>query len=581
MKKIISLICIFVLVFSLSACHTTPNKTDTSSNLGQDNNSSQNESSEPSSEETDNDENNNQTDEPVQDDSAETDTPSEDYLDLYVYNSQKPINSNYQGFSATVYHPYSFMKDDKYNRVYTDKMLDIELTRLENFGMRYVRSRYDSRWMWDEQNGWDFDSNRFNAFCDFAKALQKRNISVVLQVGWSDGFVHQLSAQRTPGDVDYLTGEGADRYGESAGCESEMNKLSTEYSRMYKAARRYGYWTSETLLKLKSRGINNVEYFSYFTEPSNGYYTDANGKLLGAGYANKEYIFIVRNIQQKLKELGTHNMVKHLGPNEVTQNPNLYKEVAKTAPELFDTLSAHFYPDSSTSVLDMYYDIISPEIKEYMQILKDNGLENKKDFWMDEFCCQAGGIGKFVNDSYIGIQNVVGGIIAQQEGVDNMVLWQLFDQLWIDQINTDTQFEEGIHACGHAPSLFNSVVPYDQYYTLGLFCRYNGYKNGTVYKTNMNELAENYWGVYIGAVQLEDGSWTISVVNLNMDAMPIKINFDKAINQTLYRHMQDGAVKANAEGRLADADKTYVKVSDVFVDTVPGGSVTVYTGVKG
>ena len=48
-----------------------------------------------------------------------------------------------------------------------------------------------------------------------------------------------------------------------------------------------------------------------------------------------------------------------------------------------------------------------------MQILKDNGLENKKDFRMDEFCCQAGGIGKFVNNSYIGIQNVVGGNFIQ------------------------------------------------------------------------------------------------------------------------------------------------------------------------
>ena len=579
MKKISILICLALLVCTLGACRTAQKDPEVSSSTPQDTVSSETASVESQRSELEGIEG--VVPEQEDTDVTDQDTTAIDYLDLQVYNAKQPINTDYMGFSATVYHPYSFMKDDKYGRVYTDEMLNVELSRLENFGMRYVRSRYDSRWMWDAETGWNFGSNRFKDFCTFAKTLQERDISVVLQVGWSDGFVHQLSQQRTPGDVEYLTGTGADRYGESTGCEAEMKKLSTEYQRMYKAARRYGYWASETLLQLKSRGINNIAYFSYFTEPSNGYYTDSNGKLLGAGYANKEYIFIVRNIQKKLKELGTHAMVKHLGPNEVTKEPNLYKEVAETAPELFDTLSAHFYPDSSDSVLDLYYDIISPELKEYMQILKDNNLADKKEFWMDEFCCQAGGIGKFVNDSYIGIQNVVGGIIAQQEGVDNIILWQLFDQLWIDQINTDTQFEEGVHACGHAPSLFNSVVPYDQYYTLGLFSRYNGYKNGTVYQTNLDELGQDYWGVYIGAVQLEDGDWTISIVNLNMDAMPIKVNFEKAINQTLYRHVQEGSVQANAEGRLADADKTYVKVADVLVDTVPGGSVVVYTGVKG
>lgn len=136
--------------------------------------------------------------------------------------------------------------------------------------------------------------------------------------------------------------------------------------------------------------------------------------------------------------------------------------------------------------------------------------------------------------------------------------------------------------CGDIPSLFISATPYDQYYATGLFSKYNGYKNGKSYRTSLVDDAMMYEGVYIGAVQLEDGNWTITVVNLNIDEAYIDVTFGKAINKTLFRHVEAaGDVKATPDARLADADKCFKDVKNKMYDTIPGGSIVVYTSVKG
>ena len=62
----------------------------------------------------------------------------------------------------------------------------------------------------------------------------------------------------------------------------------------------------------------------------------------------------------------------------------------------------------------------------------------------------------------------------------------------------------------------------------------------------------------------------------------IKINFDNAINRTLYRHQETvNTDKATPDAKLKDADATYLNVKDIVVDTVPAGSITVYTSIKG
>ena len=496
------------------------------------------------------------------------------YLQLSVLNGQTPITKNYRGYSATIYHAFGFMEDESSGRVYTEKMRNDELKKLTNFGIRYARTRYPSDWTWDANRGWDFSKNRFGYFCNYAKALQQRGVQVILQAGWHLGAITEIESCSI-GEVEYLKGRGADRYAESYGFD--FSGKSAEEQRMIKGARRYGYWLGQTLLQLRRRGIHNVSYISYFVEPSNFY----SGHP--AGNSNKEYVLICRAIRNKLGEMGLENTVKHVGPNEVSQTGDeLLQYVLKHDPELFDIYTAHFYPEAPSVSSDVYAEILTPGYQSYINHMKNAGLWGKKEFWIDEINVKAGDYPCQSNFAWGGLQNAACGIVGQQLGMNNMLYWQLFDQLWTDNTSEGGEWKNGIHITGIVPSLFEGATPRGQYYTFGPFVKYNGYQNGTVYKTNNDELMENLEGVYLGAAQLEDGKWTISIVNTGSEGRPVEINFEKALNQTLYRHRQAASsVKATPDARLAQADATYLQVKGKLRDVIPAGSIVIYTGVKG
>ena len=578
-KKLSLLLCL-VLVFSLlSACKPSKDENDVSSN-----NESSVSSEEPSSEpeDTADDPSEESTEETPEEEELDSDYFDEDYFDdeykhisqLHVYNNENPLSERYGGMSGTVWHAFGFMKDDKTNRVYTDKMMNIELDRLQNTGMHYCRTRYTSEWAWDPvAEKYDFNAKRFGYFCDYANALQDRNMEILLSVGWHFGFVSHID-NHSIDEITYLNGEGEDKFGESVGYNFEG--LNSEDARMTRAARRFGHFYTETLKALRARGINNVSHLLYMTEPSNGYLGQA------AGAENEAYVLFSRAFKQKLIETNVAGTVKHMGPNETSKTGDiLFKYVVDNAPDVFDVFTVHDYPHLRDTTVDVLYDIYGKTIDSFVQHAKNGGIWGKKEFWFDEYDVNYDGKEGGQNNAYAGIQNVFGNLIAQQKGVETVVLWQLFDQLWTDHTNTGGEFLEGIHMCGDIPSLFKSATPYDQYYATGLFAKYNGYKNGKSYRTSLHEDALMYEGVYIGAVQLEDGSWTITVVNLNIDEAYIDVTFHKALNQTLYRHVFDsGKNVPTPDARLADADKCFKDVKTKLYDTLPGGSVTIYTGLK-
>ncbi|MBO5231325.1 MAG: hypothetical protein J6B88_01760 [Clostridia bacterium] len=495
---------------------------------------------------------------------------------LYVYNNEKPLTERYGGMSGTVWHAFGFMKDDKTGRVYNDKMMNLELDRLQNTGMHYCRTRYQSEWLWDPvKENYNWDSKRFGYFCDYANALQDRDMEIILQVGWHFGFITEIT-QHSIDEVAYLRGDGDDKFGESVGYD--LSGLSSEDARMTKAAYRFGYFYAETLRQLRARGINNISHLIYMTEPSNGY----SGPKMGC--ENREYVLFSRAFKDKLVKENVAHTVKHMGPNETSKTGNeLFKYVMDNAPDLFDVYTVHDYPHLRDTTADMLYDIYGQTLDSYVEHAKNGGVwGTKQEFWLDEYDIKYDDKENGLNNFWEGLQNVYGNLIAQQKGVETTVFWQLFDQLWTDHSHSGGEFFEGIHMCGDIPSLFISATPYDQYYATGLFSKYNGYKNGKSYRTSLVDDAMMYEGVYIGAVQLEDGNWTITVVNLNIDEAYIDVSFGKAINKTMFRHVEAaGDVKATPDARLADADKCFKDVKNKMYDTIPGGSVVVYTSVKG
>lgn len=533
--------------------------------------------------------------------SSEKYTPDdEDYGDddtyytenLRVYNSEAPITEQYRGMSGSIYHAYGYMDDDRYGRKYTDAQRKIELDRLDDLGIRFARAMYSSNWVWDNTiNAYNWDAERITSFWDYCKALQSRNINVVLQAGWHLGGFTQLDNYSISEtfyirDLTHKNGAG-DLYGETVGYDFSQCK-NNAYELMARRSLRMGENLAQLILQAKARGINNISHFSYFVEPS--YPTTITNNMPDQthpaygyeGGSADEYIFVVQTIQQKLKERGVYDLVKHVGPNQcVNHGAGLLNYMLQRGlVDMFDVWTSHFYPSAYSLDSTYYFDIVDPAYEGYTQTLKNANAFGKVEFWLDEFNVRSNGLKIGEDNAWNGIQSVVCAIAAQQRGIDNIILCAIFDQLWIDQKNTGGEFKNGIHVCGSAPSLFVSDIPKKQYYNMGLFTKYNGYKNGKVYRTNNEDLSW-YGDIQVGAVQLEDGSWTITVVNLYLEPYKINVNFDKAINQTLYKHSQAANdITPTSAAELAKTEKVFKKVQTNFTDVVAPHSVTVYTGCE-
>lgn len=504
-----------------------------------------------------------------------------DVVNYEVYNNSTPINTNYRGVSSTVYHAFGFMKDDRTGRVYSDKMMNLELDRLQNFGIKATRTRYDSEWVWETKtNSWNWQKTRFQYFLDYAEEMQKRKIDVGVALGWEFRAIADPKADYGNLDeIDYLRGIGEDVYGETLGYD--FTGKSADDIRLIKSGARFGYWIAETMRQAKSqRGINNIEYLYYFTEPS--YATEEKSE----GEEADEYITVCRAIRNKLIEEGVDSWAKHVGPNQGLTGDcegTLLNYVLERDPDLFNIWTTHNYPSAESIINNVYYDLMEPILYTNSEYIKSaNRWENGNEFWWDEFGTRANGLEQRDGNGWLGLQQVVCYISALYAGVDNINMWQLFDQLFTDNPEGYTvgEFEKGIHMCGHVPSLFNSSIPREQYYVDGLFSRYNGYQNGTVFATNNDDM-RFACDLYISAVKLESGDYTITVVNTGTRDVEFHVNFEKAINMNLYRHVENAnEVKPTSKGELALPDTTYVNVKDKFTDTLRGGDVAVYTSLR-
>jgi len=499
---------------------------------------------------------------------------------LLIYNNTV-ISDNYKGLSGTVYHSSGYITNDVTGRNYTDEQRQTELKRLSESGVKYCRTRFSPRTIWN--NGkFNFSAVRMQNFINYCKALESKGISVCLQTSW---YLNEILENNKDTSADsYLNGNGVDLYYEQTNYISYIaneyklsgsEKMPTGetvtdyYNRIGVAAVRYGVYLSNFIKAAKDSGVNNIDYLIYFTEPS--YATDDKPE---GEYAN-EYLFICKTIRNVIEATGNAANVKHVGPNQgsVTDGLGLLKYVVTREPDLFDVLTAHFYPNSESIYDDKYYEQCTETFKSYLDVLKDAGVENKE-FWVDEFfAIQNNGSRVARQSAMAALQTIVGAISAQQLGVENIVLWQMFDQAWGDSLENGGEFENGIHICGTCPSLLISDIPYAAYYPLSLFMRFNSATNGKSYKA-----ISGVDGVYIGAMQNDNGGWTITVVNVSSSEKLISLNFESAINQTLYRYsVSSKNIKPTADAVPTEYGRVFKNVSNALTDTVAAYSVSIYT----
>ena len=503
---------------------------------------------------------------------------------LSVYNNTV-LSNDYKGLNGTVYHSSGYITNDITGRNYTDEQRETELKRLSESGVKYCRTRFTPTNVW--ANGkFNFYSSRMQDFVNYCRALQSKNISVCMQTNWY--LTEILENVKNNGVSTYLNGNGADLYSEQAlysGLIANEYKLTGSqkmlsgetmtdyYNRIGIAAVRYGVYLSNVIKAAKDQGVNNIDYLIYFTEPS--YATESKPE---GDYAN-EYLFVCKTIKNVIERIGYANGVKHVGPNQgsVQTGVGLLKYVVTREPDLFDVLTSHFYPYSTYISDDEYYKQCVNAFASYLQVLKDAGVENKE-FWVDEFFAVQKNSSRIARQSAMAaLQTIVGSIAAQQLGVENIVLWQIFDQAWGDTNETSAEFENGIHMCGTCPSLLVSDVPYDAYYPLSTFMRFNSATSGKSFATSSGKNATAQ-GVYIGAMQDDNGNTIITVVNIGSSEKIINLNLEKALGKNLYRYsVCEEGINPTADATPTECSRIIQNVGTSFKDTILPYSVSVYT----
>ncbi|MBE6762389.1 MAG: hypothetical protein E7551_08930 [Ruminococcaceae bacterium] len=570
--KILLLCLCFALAFSVTGC--SKGGENVSSNLSSEQQTSSEEnisSDEPSSEVEDT------TELPEEDEwlnefpADEIPADEEDYIteNVKISNAVAPVEDDFLGFNA-VYHCYTYM-DDADGRVYTEDQAQLEFNRLQNMGVDIVRTYYNQEFAYDKStNTFNWESDDMKATYKWMKEMQKRNISVALNTGWSmrGAYVENYYA---PWLGCYVSGD-----------------LET-------TAKNHANFIVESLNQFRAHGINNVKYLILFTEP------DGNASDSGVNWAElKNYtleeaydfdpnvhrwLTCSRAIHDALVKDGTRNLYKTVGPNTAygyeskdtdLKTTPLYYFAIKYAADIVDIFSTHRYIaisdlTSNTAPLTIEY---THTLGESIDMAHNIG----KKLWYDETNISHDTFKEYLNTGTAeGLHTTSYFADSMNRGVQNLMWWYVFDQQWPNNhtYNND-QYTNGLHHCGFIPSLLESYIPQPTYYSASLLSKYFG--NGAkVYKA---ESETDYFTV--GVQQDKNNDWSICLANFETDTIYAIFEFDKNIgSRKFYRHVYNASdIKPTIEAKIIPADRIYTTSGDRMVVEIPANSSVVLTTIK-
>ena len=537
---------------------------------------------------------------------------------ITVKNLSPVITDNYSGINATVYHCYTFMKD-RYGRNYTDEQAKKEMDRLSSSGITLVRTAFKSQWAWNDNKGWDWESDDMKAVYKWAGEMKKRNIDIMLTAGWSVQYItfpkfsslqdrQKYNEQETSiPDTDYLyaaTSEiyaesgntygykynrrvFADKYGESDGVD--FTGLSDYEKRVKKASLRYGEWASQALLKFKALGLTNVKYLLTFTEPSRQVINNSAGINMNEGIYAEELIKMVGGLDYMLKKHGIRNTVKLVGPNQgsIDTGEGMLKYYLEyclkhsEANDYWDILSTHTYASSNASIKDetFYYDKSNAAFSSYKDVL--DRYNCKKPFWADEFFASSSADATYLSNEPIQLTQLAAGLTAaMKNGINRIISWQMFDQLWVNQNNTGGEFISGVHVAGTCPSfiaqgdyaVYASEIPRKTYYGLNLISKYLGGKKCKVYSVETDRAT----GLYTGAIKNDRGCYVIIAVNTTNEPLSLNVNFENDLCTYFSKFVYDpNGILPTSDATPISCDET-ISSSGYFNSVIPAYSFTIY-----
>ncbi len=498
---------------------------------------------------------------------------------LNVHNDKDPVCTSCRGITGTVYMPAQFMeRGEPHGRYYTDEMIDVEFTRLKNAGIKYLRTCFWSNWMWtgDESNPWDTENETMQGFYNFCKKADEYGMKVIPMMFWSYPSLF-YGGNEYLSEVDYLMPRELDKDGNVI---IDYN-FGQYYERMdyEEQNRRCADWLITATKAIKAHGVTNLFGYYFGNEPheDGGTATGAFAKWQAATFSYCEE----QLRKEGFREKGSKDYITLIGPNQSAPSgrAGLARYFMENEPQVFDIYGSHYTAKGQSSTDDVYDDA-KKVFEGYMEVMDLFDLRYEKEFWEDEM----GSNGDHTNeeadidDPWYPVQLATQYVALFNSGMSAISLWQFADMQWPDYYGSGGEYEYGVQRSGAMPALYNDEVPWSLYYTITLFSKFSGDQNG---KTFAGEAEDDSSGLYVTAIQLEDGGWSIYVVNMTTDTRKINLKFGKALDTTLYRYLYEaGDSNRSSAANIITADKGFTNVQYELTDTLAGGSVACYSTIE-
>ncbi len=505
------------------------------------------------------------------------DDGSESFI-IEVKNDSDPLSKTFRGITSTVYHPSEYLSRDPHERKYTDEMLDLELTRLKNSGIKFVRTMFWSNWMYtgNPDQPWDTENQTMLEFYEWCKKVEEYDLQVIPMMMWSYSALFYGGSNYLV-ECDYLIPKVLDDNGDAVLTQDfgiYHDQIDHELQN-----ERCADWVVTAAKGIYDHGVTNLFGFFFGNEPHE------DGGLAEGAFA-KWQVATFSACEAALKEAGfrnkgADNYITLIGPNQscTTDRAGLAKYFMSNAPQVFDIYSSHRTVNTQAPTDDPY-DAIAPIFSGWMEVMDLFELRYQKEFWCDEFGSNGDEYNEAgdLDDPWHAVNIATQHMAAFNAGTSAISVWQFLDQTWPDYYGSGGEYEYGAQRSGSAPSLYKTEVPWSLYYGTALFAKFSGNENGTTYETKALDEAS---GLYAQAIKLADGGWSILLVNMTTDEKTFTFNFEKELDATLYRYMHDaGTLKPTTAANVAVADKGFKNVQKTFTDTVPGGAIVAYSTME-
>ncbi len=479
-----------------------------------------------------------------------------------IFNAT-PVQNNFLGFNG-VYHGFAYQKDN-WGRTLTNEMAELELSRAKSIGIKIARSYYDGGYAWDAKTKkFDWDSEGMRAFYKWSNKLQEGGVKTWISYWYENTYYlrthHWVDKDKTGHENDVFVGF------------ADPNK------NQQKILENYAEFMADTVEQFHAHGAKNAAYISTATEPG-AYWREEWGTTA----ERKEFVDNCANMQATaantvhtaLKNRGLRNTVQIIGPNfsgdDEICNEYLYYYQKHLLTGAVDMLSAHRY--QGTDLTADNYSAWQDKIDTVKTVM------DPKNWIYDEYGMSAGsqGTGYRKSSGLYGYQMALANMAFLNNGLKSSAIWTLFDQQWPNNSSNheSDSWSDGVHLWGCMPTLLRSSFVYPFYHYVNLAFNIMGQTGAKVYAGSKEALD----GVYAAMTKGPDGSYNIMVINTNLDAANVTLQFETSLGDaTLYRHVYDpNNVFATDDTKLTAPDKKIIHTNKVLKDQIIPYGVAFYT----